>query len=203
MADPGFLALLALLLLRGQGSKPSATTPGPSGLAREVPIVRTGEADLVEWATRRLALTLAVLGALEPPVRGSRKADDVALALLAQWAHETDAGRAEYNFNLGGWTARKRDTFHTAPDRLSSAAGFRWTAYPDLPTAVEDQINRLIRTFPSAWGKLLQDPVGDGWVRELGRRGYYTAEINDYARAWAARRAQLVKALRIQTAVEK
>jgi hypothetical protein len=188
------LAAAALFfLLRKPAARPGRVTPAalPRGtVGREVQMVRTGEPDLTTWARRRLALTQAAFTSLTPPLEGS-KADAVALSLLAQWAHETNRGASEFNFNLGGWTARRGDTFHTAPDRLSSAAGFRWTAYPDLPTAIEDQIRRLVQTYPTAWGLLLSDPESDAWILELGRRGYYTAAPSDYSRAWRTQRADL------------
>lgn len=189
------LAAAALFfLLRKPATRPARRTPAalPPGATpgREVPLTRTGEADLTTWARRRLALTLADFGTLEPPLQGA-KADAVALSLLAQWAHETNRGASEFNFNLGGWTARRADTFHRANDRLSNAAGFRWTAYPDLPTAIEDQVRRLIQTYPTAWGLLLGAPESDAWILELGRRGYYTAEPADYSRAWRTQRADL------------
>lgn len=172
---------------RGRGSS-SPTFPGSTGQQR--PLTRTGEASTVEWARRRLALLLASFQSLEPPLEGDL-ADRVGLSLLAQWAHETARGRAEFNFNLGGWTARKGDDFHTATDRLSGKPGFRWTAYPDLPTAIEDQLRRLILTYPSAWSLLVAEPESSSWVEELGRRGYYTARPADYARAWAMQRLEL------------
>ena len=193
------LALLALVLLAQRGGAttraPSSAPKGPglpsSGKGRRVPTRRTGEADPLEWFRRRMAITVPALGALEPPLVGAR-ADRVALALVAQWAHETDRGRAEFNFNLGGWTARKRDDFHEAVDRLSQSH-FRWTAYADLPTAIEDQIRRLILGFPRAWALLLAEPESSAWIEELGRAGYYTAPTSAYARAWAMQRTELGK----------
>jgi hypothetical protein len=179
--------LLLLVASKAQGrSAPAsrgASTP-PVGTGRQLPTTHTGESDFALWTRERLALAVIDLSALEPPVDAD-KIDDVATALVAQWAHETAKGRAEFNFNLGGWTARSGDDFHTANDSLTGAA-FRWTAYPDLPTAVEDQIKRLIVTFPSAWAMLLASPRSDGWIFELGRLNYYTASPADYARAWAA-----------------
>jgi hypothetical protein len=149
-----------------------------------VPIVRTGEDDFSLWSRTRLALVVVELGSLEPPIEPAR-IDDVATAIVAQWAHESAKGRAEFNYNLGGWTARKGDDFHTANDNQTGAA-FRWTAYPDLPTAVEDQVKRLILGFPSAWALLVADPSSPAWIDELARGNYFTANPADYARAWAS-----------------
>jgi hypothetical protein len=119
-------------------------------------------------------------------------AADIALSLLAQWAHETGRGSAEYNFNLGGWRARKGDTYFTARDiQTPNSPLFRWTAYPDLDSAMADQIMRLVKTFPSAAKLLLAEPKASLWVEELGRKGYYGANPQAYARAWAMNRAEL------------
>lgn len=189
--------MLGLLLLskREAGSTsrgPGLAAPQPQG--RAVAVLRTGEADPVAWARRRLALLVVALQSLEPPLVGAH-ADQVARSLLAQWAHETNSGRSEFNFNLGGWTARRGDHYHTAADRLSGASGFRWTAYADLPTAIEDQLRRLILTYPRAWSSLLAAPESRDWIDELSRGGYFTAPRDDYARAWRAHRAELGKVL--------
>jgi hypothetical protein len=154
----------------------------PVGSGQHVPLTHTGESDFALWVRHRMALAVVTLAALEPPVVN---VDDVAIALVAQWAHETAKGRAEFNYNLGGWTARRGDDFHTANDNLTGAS-FRWTAYPDLPTAVDDQIKRLIVGFPSAWASLLAAPSSTAWIGELARHGYFTADPNAYARAVSA-----------------
>jgi hypothetical protein len=60
-----------------------------------------------------------------------------------------------------------------------------------LPNAVHDQLRRLHDRFPSAWALLLAEPTSSRWVEELGRKGYYTDKPGNYARAWAANRAEL------------
>ena len=149
------IGLVVLLLLASKAQARTAPTgrtglsTPPVGNGRQVPLERTGGDDFTTWARERLALAVIDLATFDPPVEPS-KIDDVAIAIVAQWAHETAKGRAEFNYNLGGWTARSGDDFHAATDRLSGKA-FRWTAYPDLPTAVEDQIKRLVLGFPKVW----------------------------------------------------
>jgi hypothetical protein len=171
------------------GSSSPDVALGPGG---EQPMQRTGESDPTAWARRRLALLVPTLQALTPPVPADKVAD-VALSLLAQWAHETARGRAEFNFNLGGWTARPDDPFHVARDVLSNAGSFKWTSYPDLGTAIEDQVKRLIRGFPTAWRLLTEAPETSQWIARLGSDGYFTANPADYARAWAAHRTELLR----------
>jgi len=189
--------LLGLFLLfRGFGSSSSSSSPAPSPATpddgtrgQQVERVRTatGE-DLATWVRRRLALSLVVLPELNVP---TDRLDRVALAIVSQWAHETNRGKSEFNFNLGGWRARKRDDYFAARDRLTGAEVFRWTAYKDLPAAVEDQIRRLHSGFPSAWALLVANPESSAWITQLGAKGYYTADPAAYARAWAMQLTEL------------
>lgn len=190
--------LLFGLLLAGSSSRRelAPTLPAlPGGPGKEVPRVRTGGQPLGEWFGPRFALTLEVL---RPNVPAERLTD-IALSVVAQWAHETGRGKSEFNFNLGGWRARKRDSYFVARDVQTGAELFRWTAYGDLPNAVHDQLMRLHNTFPSAWTLLVAEPNTSRWIEELGRRGYYVAppgrtkeqHIAAYVRAWAANRAEL------------
>lgn len=183
------LPLVGLLLLRGSSRPSSAVLPGmPPPTSNEKPRVRTGGQPLMTWFADRFGLALENLPKLGVPDVMLRP---VALAIVAQWAHETGRGKSEFNFNLGGWRARKTDPFFTARDVQTGPQLFKWTAYPDLETAVADQLLRLVERFPSAWRLLVQQPHTSAWIEELGRRGYYTADRNAYARAWASNRAEL------------
>lgn len=165
----------------------------PSITRAEVTRVPTGGDDPRVWANTRFDMATAILNQLGVP---TELAPRVALSLLAQWAHETARGRSEFNFNLGGWHARKGDPFFTARDTLTPTTEvFRWTAYPTLAIAVDDQIRRLASQFPSAWRLLLAQPETSAWIEELGRRGYYTARPGDYARSWAMHRTELERLL--------
>lgn len=184
------LLVLALLLAFGGGPGGAKRAPPRVDRACE-PMRRTGEASVIEWARRRLALTLAMLRSVEPGV-SLEKLDDVALSLLAHWAHETAKGASEFNFNLGGWTAARGAPCFLATDAQSpDKRTIAFESWPDLPTSVTDHVNRLQQRFRSAWDLLTVDPTSDAWVRELGRRGYYTAPQDTYARAWTALRAEL------------
>lgn len=159
-----------------------ATTP----IGREVPRVLTGGQPVQQWFAERFGLALEVLGPNVPPLL----LRDIALSVVSQWAHETARGAAEFNFNLGGWRARQTDPYFVARDSGGSEV-FRWTAYGDLPNAVHDQLRRLHDRYPTAWALLLAEPNSSRWTEELGRRGYYTAKPENYARAWATNRAEL------------
>ena len=192
------LGLALFVLQAAKSDEPQAPkTPAlPSGRgANEVPRTLTGGQPLAQWFAERFGLALEVLG---PNVPADRLRA-IALAVVAQWAHETGRGRAEFCFNMGGWRARKSDPYFVARDVLTGQEKFRWTAYPDLPNAVHDQLRRLHDRFPSAWALLVAQPNSSAWIEELGRKGYYVAppgtsqaqHIQNYARAWAANRAEL------------
>ena len=176
-------ALLAVCLLRGSSAATAAPVSPPGAL--EVPRVLTGDGP--NWFAERYALAIEVLGPNVP----AAKLRDVALSILAQWAHESARGRSEFCFNLGGWRARAKDRYFVARDNLGEPGKFRWTAYQDLPNAVADQLQRLHDRFPVAWKQLVAQPTSSAWVEQLGRSGYYTAKPADYARAWAMNRAEL------------
>jgi hypothetical protein len=200
MRAAGLAPLLLLgLFMRSSGpSLPAPTrasstgTPPPIG---EVPRQLTGGQPLGQWFGDRFALAIEVLRPNVP----LDKLTDIALSVLAQWAHETGRGKSEFNFNLGGWRARRSDAYFVARDVQTGKELFRWTAYADLPNAVHDQLRRLHDRFPSAWKLLVEQPTSSAWIEELGRRGYYVAppgrtqaqHIQAYARAWASNRAEL------------
>ena len=310
----GNLAPLLLLGLFMRSSGPSLPTPSASSDAPglEVPRTLTGGQPFGQWFGDRFALALEVLRPNVP----ADKLTDIALSVVAQWAHETARGLSEFNFNLGGWHARPGEPFFSSRDQQTSAfpvdasgrpmfgdafgshrgtdifapvgtpvlaivagtvradndpkggqvaylrapdgasyyyahlreyvgtfpravqAGevigtvgttgnaqgktphlhfevhpqgdhetinpfpiltalhqqppvFRWTAYSDLPNALHDQLRRLHDRYPSAWALLVSEPNTSRWIEELGRKGYYTAKPANYARAWAANRAEL------------
>lgn len=170
----------ALLLALVLGSKNAGGPPNEL----EEPRVLTGKTPT--WFADRYLLALEVLTPNVPGDAGTL--NDVAISIVAQWAHETKRGQAEYNFNLGGWTARPNDHYFTA---LDAGVPFKWTSYHDLPNAVADQLQRLHDRYPSAWALLVANPKSSAWVEELGRKGYYTQRPGDYARAWAMHRAEL------------
>jgi hypothetical protein len=191
------LVLLGLLLTRSTSDEQHALPPAqlPTGSGGEVPRVLTGGQPLEQWFHDRFVVALEVLGLNLP----ANVVHDAALSVVAQWAHETGRGRSEFNFNMGGWRARKHDRFFVARDVQTGKELFRWTAYSNLPFAVEDQLQRLHDTFPSAWALLATEPNTSRWVEELGRKGYYVAppgttqaqHIRNYTRAWATNRAEL------------
>jgi hypothetical protein len=195
------LVLFASSRARSSSSSSSSPLPGADspdvtlGPGGERPMQRTGETDPHAWARRRLSLLVPTLQALTPPVPAD-KLLDVAVSILAQWAHETGNGRAEFNFNMGGWTARVGDAFHVARDVLTPGKPqFRWTAYDDLGTAIEDQVKRIIRGFPTAWRLLTEAPETSQWIARLGRDGYFSGDPDAYARAWASHRTELLSRL--------
>lgn len=178
----GGLVLLALML---RNSSPGTPAPPVAASANEV--ARTPTGNTPSWFADRYALALEVLTPNVP----AAVLRDVTLSVVAQWAHETARGKSEFNFNLGGWMARKGEPYFTARDVLGAPGVRKWRAFRDLPNAVAQQLEALHDRFPSAWAKLVAQPTSSAWVEELGRKGYYEGTPAAYARAWAMNRAEL------------
>lgn len=178
----GGLVLLALML---RNSNPGTAAPPIAASANEV--ARTATGNTPSWFADRYALALEVLTPNVP----AAVLRDVTLSVVAQWAHETARGKSEFNFNLGGWMARKGEPYFTARDVLGAPGVRKWRAFRDLPNAVAQQLEALHNRFPSAWAKLIAQPTSSAWVEELGRKGYYEGTPAAYARAWAMNRAEL------------
>lgn len=185
------LPLALLALGKSSPAEPVATPPTGGTSALEVPRVNTGGTDPSAWAKSRYEMLLGLIRS-SGYVPDELRTREIALSLLAQWAHETARGKSEWNHNLGGWQARKGDTFFTARDMQTPGKPlFRWTAYPTLQSGMTDQVMRLVKTYPQAARLLLEEPKSSRWVEQLGRSGYYTAAPAGYARAWAMHRAEL------------
>jgi len=203
LASVGPFLLLGLLLRKDSGSSTPARAlptgvPAPPGPGlMEVARTLTGGQPVEQWFRDRYRVALEVLALNLPP----NVVPDAAISVVAQWAHETGRGKSEFNFNMGGWRARKNDVYFTARDVQTGRELFRWTAYSDLPNAVQDQLRRLHDTFPTAWALLAAEPNSSRWVEELGRKHYYVAppgtsqeqHIRNYTRAWASNRAELAR----------
>jgi hypothetical protein len=179
----GAAALTGLVLLLGFLGSDKSASHGGGG--REVTRLRTGEATEPEWRNRRLPILVATLSEL------GELAQRVALSILAQWAHETNRGTHEFNYNLGGWHARKGEDFFSARDVLEARGLVHWSAYTDLAVAIRDQVRRLKAGFPSAWALLVGNPENSAWIERLGALGYYTSKPAAYAAAWAMHRSEL------------
>lgn len=184
----GVLALLGLVALGSRATAPSSPAV-PSALER--PKVQTGGADPIAWAQSRFNTIRLVLATIAPQL-AAEDLRRVALSVLAQWSHETNKGRNEFNFNLGGWMAAAGEPFFRAtgaedPGRPS----LRFASFDDLTGATRLQLERLRARFPSAVRLLVADPESSAWVEQLGKSGYYTAPVPAYARAWAMHRTEL------------
>lgn len=123
--------------------------------------------------------------------------------LWAQYALETDAGAACWNFNL--WNHK------VAPAQVSAGVpwfdlpgtwevidgvrttlkegdpGRRFRAYASFESAMSDHVNAIRNgRYASSWAPLLAGDV-EGYARELRAKGYYTAPLASYVAALHAR----------------
>jgi hypothetical protein len=163
------LVLLAVLLLR------RAAVSTPAGLL-VVTRIGTGGAD---WLAKRLA-ALAAHGI----------SDEVARAIVAQWSLETDTGKAEWNFNVGNRIANPGDLAYELD--VSGEGKVFFKAYTSLDSAVVEYLALLQGGhYAACWTMLEASPTSDAWVRCLGLKGYYTANVDRYAAGYLARYKQL------------
>jgi hypothetical protein len=168
-------------------SMPAAPLPS-SGGGCPGSVIRTGGRDTAFWYLTRMAATIddLVRRGVDPV-----GAEHGAQGLVAQWAHETNAGRSEYNFNLGGWVAAPGEPCHELPDGTTGRI-IRWASFPSLERSVHEHIDRLQRPrFRPAFLKWIESPTDEQWIRALGAAGYYEASPDAYAAAWRVRLKQL------------
>lgn len=202
---PWEFALVAavLYLLLRERRAPASTLPSEAfpleprapRAGGESPAVRTGGNDETLWYATRYAATVddLVRRGVDPTaaLRGAR-------ALVAQWAVETNAGKSEYNFNLGGWVAARGEPFHVVRD-ATSGREIRWASFPSLDESIHEHIDRLQRPrFREAFVMLARSPLSDAWVRELGRAGYYEADPDKYASAWRHRLQEVAELTNVE-----
>lgn len=196
----GAVVVYAFFRERERATLPGSVAPRApsprSSFGGECPgtTVRTGGKDSALWYVTRFAATVddLVRRGVDPVA-----AERGAAGLVAQWAHETDAGRSEFNFNLGGWIAAPGEPCHELPDATTGRL-IRWASFPSLELAIHEHIDRLQRPrFARAFLQWIQNPTDDAWVRALGAAGYYEASPDAYARAWALRLQQLRELTRV------
>lgn len=121
-------------------------------------------------------------------VEGEPPSPDTLAILTAQWSHETDRGRAMFNFNFGGIKGTSAQGLTTS---LRTHEGFgenrrqivdNFRAYSTATDGAADYISLLRRRYPEAVGAA---KVGDAasFVGALKRRGYFTGDEVAYTRS--------------------
>lgn len=154
-----------------------------------VPAVQTGGKDPALWIATRWA------AAADDFVRRGvpqRAAENGARGIVAQWAVETNNGRSEYCFNLGGWKAAAGEACFELPQGQTREL-VRWAAFPSLQASVHEHIERLATRarFQRAFAAFVNNPTSEAWIFELGRSGYFGEDPAAYARAWRSRLSQI------------
>jgi hypothetical protein len=177
-------------MLLGKGPVTDASNPNI------IDAVRTGLPSRLEW----MQTWHAVLE--EAGVTG-----DVALAILAHWAHETGFGAGEWNYNVGNIGAFSPKVLqHPLPQAGGPAAGnpTHFRAYRSLAEGAASYLALLRGSlYAGCYGILQASPLTDSWVRCLGQHGYYkppngmtlTTHIEHYAAAYRRVLAEIRKTL--------
>lgn len=156
------LALVASLVLLGKRHS-MTSSPNPN----IIPAVRTGPNSREEWMRSRLEA-----------LQGAGVTGDVALAILAHWAHETGFGVGEFNYNLGNLGAfSPAQLQHPLPQAGGPDAGnpTHFQAYRSLSEGVAAYLKLLRGSLYHVCESILTaDPSTDAWIRCLGAHGYYS-----------------------------
>lgn len=138
----------------------------------------------------------ALLGRAWQAVLGNAPAPESVAVLTAQWALETDTGRAMQGNNFGGIKAAPGAagaSFHTVEGhgagRREVTARFR--VYGTAYAGAEDYVRLLASRYPAA---LAAAHLGDvpGFAKALAQGGYFTADPHAYARGLEERFHALV-----------
>lgn len=163
----------------GPGALPPAGAPPAPGPV--VPRVHTGGGDY--YGDRFAALA----------ARGI--AGQQARAVLGLWAYETAAGKGEWNFNVGNYTAPKGvATYFVVPSSCASCGGgcpCWWVAYDTLDAGASDWIARVSRSWPNAWSLLQSSPTTTDWVAAMS--GYYggASKVASYVAGYSSALAKV------------
>lgn len=185
--DVVVLGLVALIVWRGwSNTREDSPAQAFQGGIEPVRTGRSGIADDATWAQQRVDQTMTVLRQMGWPATDDKR-KEVAISLVAQWAVETDRGKFEWNYNLGGWKYAKKfagDHAFTVIRNGTTKKFERWEAWPDVFSAIVDHVGRIRKIWPAAAKVLEDDPTDRLWVVLLGKGGYYGESPEAYAKAW-------------------
>ncbi len=179
--------ILSLPELTAQATEKAAPAQAAPGFAAELGRTRTDTSTLVR-AQRTPISGSEAADAIESAwtsVVGEPPSKSTVAVLTAQWAHETNRGRAMLNYNFGGIKG-------TGPSGLAASYGTKegwgasevhvtdtFRAYRTPEEGAKDYVELLARRFPKAVDAAKAgDPAG--FVRALKERGYFTGDETAY-----------------------
>jgi hypothetical protein len=179
--------VLSLPELNTLATLPSAPAPAAPGFEAELGRTRADTVTLVKPQRTQLSGSEAAqaIESAWTSVMGEPPGQSTVAVLTAQWAHETDRGRAMLNYNFGGIKG-------TGPSGLSASYGTKegsgasqvhitdtFRAYRTPEEGAKDYVSLLARRFPKAVDAAKAgDPAG--FVRALKERGYFTGDETAY-----------------------
>ena len=173
-ATPALLALGLLLVSRGLGKK---ATPSAGG---RVAPARTGaKLSPIDWHRRRFSAAKVIVN--DP---------SVAVSIVAHWSIETDRGRAEWNYNLGGIKALPGQQYVEL--RASEGGTARFAAYETLGDGARAYVSLLQRHYAECWQLLEDGPATPDWYVCLVHHGYMAQQTDQQAADVINARRELV-----------
>jgi hypothetical protein len=109
--------------------------------------------------------------------------------LTAHVSHETARGERMFNYNFGGikgagpgGTTARYATREVNPDGSDRVLVDGFRAYLSLDDGANDYVATMRSRYPAAVAAAARGDV-DGFAAALKQRGYFTAHLDDYARA--------------------
>jgi hypothetical protein len=156
----------------------------------------------------------AALKSAWPSVIGEDPTDTAVLALMAQWALETANGEACFNYNIGNFKAYPQDnpsqawfamtTTENVGGVTTTVPGAKFQAFASLDDGVRSYLSAMHGRFGAAW-QYVESGDLQAFAKALHDQGYYTGippnPVDTYAAGLAARRAVVVNALGLGSAV--
>jgi hypothetical protein len=151
----------------GPGPHPPGPSPRPPGAGREVAKFLSGNLDEKAWAGSRWRACVVALD--ERGVTGDTS--EIAARIVAHWAIETDWGRAEFNYNLGGIHAYEGVDWFASRD---ADVPTHFAAWHTLQDGVRGYLDLLQHHYADCWGELVDTTApARSWYDCLGSHGYY------------------------------
>jgi hypothetical protein len=183
---PAILLLLAVFAGGGKrgraqpspGPRPGPPRPGPPARGEIPRAASAGGLDAQGWVTTRLLACVDYLVTLpELAGRPGGNVQDIATDIVAHWALETNWGKAEFNFNLGGIHSGGGGPYFWA---LDAGVRVRFVAWGSLAEGVRGYVDLLRVHFGGCWSTLtaLPELPTSQWYDCLGAHGYYGVRGN-------------------------
>jgi hypothetical protein len=180
--------VLLLLLSKRSNAAPNMLNLSATATRDKRDKTFTGDNNIATWARSRYQAAhdyLAQQG-IEDTL-----AHDIALSVLAHWDNETNGGKNEFNYNVGGIHKYGSQPYYEAADAGNAA---QFAAYDSLAAGVKAYFSLISNSYyADCWALLKAKPTESDWYECLGKKKYYGADPTKAASTWATLRANMAQ----------